>query len=371
MAPDELSSGERYWLAVREHLRQYRHDLSVAAARQYPPALRVAGTGLLAAPSWRPAAPIPLRDISLVSGTEPAVPDVETLRNRAAELLPDGYRRYSDAMRALAAPTVFENRRTYRLTGAAFDGGTPGLAFSRGRYFDSIDLGEAAAHEFAAASLGSDPVGLRAAISDPCDLRRRPVNLAISTLTLRRSRRTGRASFLLHWRDPAKVGHAGGMLQVVPVGVFQPSGEASWNEANDFSLWRCAVREFAEELGGHGEDYDSEKGPVDYDGWPFARRMTAALDAGEITAWCLGLGVDPLSYAADLLTVVVLDDEIFGELFGMSSAAGPEHNAEGVVLAARPFDSDTVSRAVRTEPMQAAGAAVLALAWAQRGVVLG
>jgi hypothetical protein len=368
MAPDKLNPAERYWLAVREHLRQYRHDLSTAAARQYPPAVRVAGTGLLAAPSWRQAMPVPLRDISLVFRPQAVEPDVTTLLNRAADLLPDGYRRYSDAMRALAAPAVFENRATYRLTDAALDEGPPSLTFGRGWYFDGVDIGEAGAHEFAAASLGSDTAGLRAAISDPCDLRRRPVNVAISTLTLRRNRRTGRTSFLLHWRDPAKVGHAGGMLQVVPVGVFQPSGEASWNEANDFSLWRCAVREFAEDLGGHGEDYGSEQGPIDYDRWPFAQRMTAALDGGQISAWCLGLGVDPLSYAADLLTVVVVDDEVFGELFGATSAAG--HNAEGLILAARPFDSDAVSRAVRTEPMQAAGAAALALAWAHRALLL-
>ena len=147
-------------------------------------------------------------------------------------------------LRDLAAPAVFENRVTYRLTEAVLISGlisglsaglssglTPGasrLAFTRGRYFDGVDTGEAAAHEYAATRLGGRPAGLRALIADPCDLRRRPANLAISTLTLRLDRATGRASFLLHWRDPAKVGHAGGLYQVIPVGVFQPSGEAGW-----------------------------------------------------------------------------------------------------------------------------------------------
>jgi hypothetical protein len=45
--------------------------------------------------------------------------------------------------------------------------------------------------------------------------------VAISTLTLRRSA-GGDASFPLHWRDPAKVTHAGGLYQVIPVGIFQP-----------------------------------------------------------------------------------------------------------------------------------------------------
>ncbi len=66
---------------------------------------------------------------------------------------PDGtrYRSYSDALRDLAAPAVFENRPTYRLTEA--DLTKPRLAFTRGRYFDGVDTGEAAAHEYAATRL--------------------------------------------------------------------------------------------------------------------------------------------------------------------------------------------------------------------------
>src|SRR4029077_19726186 len=99
-------------------------------------------------------------------------------------------------------------------------------------YFDGVDTGEAAAHEYAATRLaGRDEhraAAPRARIADPCDLSRRPANLAITTLTLRFDAATGRASFLLHWRDPAKVGHAGGMDPVNPVGVFQAAGQGSW-----------------------------------------------------------------------------------------------------------------------------------------------
>jgi hypothetical protein len=76
----------------------------------------------------------------------------------------------------------------------------------------------------------------------------------------------------------------------------------------------------------------------------------------------LGLGVDPLSFAADLLTVVTIEDELFTALFG----DGPRLNGEGQVLAARPFDAGTVARTLRDEPMQAAGAALLRLAWTHR-----
>jgi hypothetical protein len=292
-------------------------------------------------------------------------------------VVPQGYRRYSEAMGELAAPLVFENRATYRLTGADLTSRAPRLVFADGRYFDGIDTGEAAAHEYAAARLdvqtpgprpaGLRPAGLRERFADPCDLRRRPANLAISTLTLRLDRKAGRASFLLHWRDPAKVGHAGGLYQVIPVGVFQPSGEAPWNRQHDFSLWRCMVREFAEELGGRSEDYDSERAPLDYDSWPFARQLTEALDGGRVRVWCLGLGTDPLTYATDLLTAAVIDSDVFDALFGMTL----QRNAEGTILAAREFAAHVVDRIVTGEPVQAAGAALLRLAWRHRATLGG
>ncbi len=381
-AARSLTASQRDWLRVRSYLQEHRHGLAVDAAGDYPDDRRVAGTPLLAAPGWQPAEPIPLTAVGLeltsAEFTPPAAagpaldgagPAVATLDSAAAALLPerpDGtrYLRYSDVLRDLAAPAVFENRVTYRLTEAQLVSGlTPGasrLLFTRGRYFDGIDTGEAAAHEYAATRLGGRPAGLRALITDPCDLRRRPANLAISTLTLRLDRASGRASFLLHWRDPAKVGHAGGLYQVIPVGIFQPSGEAGWNEQQDFSLWRCMIREFAEELGGRSEDYGP--GPVDYDSWPFARHLADAVDRGQIRVWCLGLGADPLTYATDLLTVAVIDSGVFDKLFSLR----PRSNAEGSVLAAREFAAHVIDRVVTSEPVQAAGAAVLRLAWRHR-----
>jgi hypothetical protein len=388
-----LTSSERDWLAVRAYLTEHRHDLAADAARDYPPGATVAGTPLLAAPAWRPPAPVPLRDIGLEL-TAPARPDgappdgarpggapLRTLLPRRA----DGtrYRRYSEAMAELAAPRVFANRATYRLTEADLRSRPPRLAFTVGRYFDGIDTGEAAAHEYAALRLGLPAGGLRDRLADPCDLRRRPANVAISVLTLRLDAASGRASFPLHWRDPAKVGHAGGLYQVVPVGVFQPSGEAARAAGPDFSLWRCMVREFAEELAGHPED----DGPVDYDSWPFARQLTGALDRGQVRVWCLGLGTDPLTYATDLLTAAVFDAGVFDALFGAGpsgagpsgagpsgagpSGAGPRRNAEGEVLAAREFTADVIDRTVTRDPVQAAGSALLRLAWEHRDTLLG
>jgi hypothetical protein len=82
---------------------------------------------------------------------------------------PDGtrYRTYSDAVAALAAPGIFENRSTYRLLRADLEA-NPHMVFGRGTYFDGVDVGDAAAHEFTAATLTEITTqDLRAAIGDP------------------------------------------------------------------------------------------------------------------------------------------------------------------------------------------------------------
>ncbi|WP_229739689.1 hypothetical protein [Nocardia rhizosphaerihabitans] len=228
-----------------------------------------------------------------------------------------------------------------------------------GHYFDSVDVGEAAAHEFAVAYRdGAVAPGVRAAITDPCDLGQRFANLAISTLTIRRDVDTGERTFLLHWRDPNKVGHAGGMYQVVPVGIFQPSGYAEWNVENDFSLWHNMIREFAEELCGSDEDHGSEQAPIRYESWDFASRLTDGVEDGSVAAYCLGLGVDPLSFATDLLTAVVIDGPLFDELFDGIGA----DNDEGRVLELQPFTTERIEQILAEVPMQAAGVAALRLA---------
>jgi hypothetical protein len=358
------TASEQEWLRVNAYLRRHRHQLAVRAAGRYPASTRVGGTPLLASPTWRPAAPIPLGGVRLEFRQQAPRPTITDLATVAPQLLPerDGgrrYRRHCEVVGGLAAPAVFENRTTYRLIGADLESSRPRLSFTLGRFFDGVDIGGAAAHEYAAAELGLlTEQKLRAAVGDPCDLGARPATMAVCTLTLRHDRATGQASFPLHWRDPVRVGHAGGMYQVIPVGIFQPSGEAPWNERNDFDLWRGMLREFAEELLGEDEDHGSEAAPVDYARWPFAARMSEGLADGRVRAYCLGLGADPLTFALDLLTVVVIEagfyDEVFGDLVS--------DNAEGTVLPPRPFDAPTVRELTSRHPVQAAGAALLTLA---------
>jgi len=195
---------------------------------------------------------------------------------------------------------------------------------------------------------------LRSLAGDPCALPRRRSLIAVTTLTLRRDA-AGAASFMLHWRDPAKVNHGGGLYQVMPVGLFQPVTGAAAALRHDLSLWKSMAREYSEEF-------------LDYDEWPFYCRLTGAMRAGRLTVHCLGLGVDPLSFATDLLAVAVFDAGLFDAEFAGLVA----RNAEGRVItgggsAGIPFTADTIARLTDgREPFQAAGAALLGLAWEHR-----
>ncbi len=331
----------------------------------------VEGTPLLSTPLWLPDAPIPLDDVKLqytpeaafggIMGTEPVIWRLLPVRANGRR-----YRTYSEAVAALAAPRIFENRATYRLLSAELHS-NPHMVFGGGSYFDGINVGDAAAHEFTAAHLGEIPaLDLRTAIGDPCDPARRAGNVAVSTLTLRHDRTTGAATFPLHHRDGATVGHAGGLYQVLPVGVFQPAGEELWNAENDFSLWRSILRELAEELRGATEDYETHRGPIDYRSWPFASDLTRALGSGQVRAFCLGIGVDPLTFATDILTAVIIDASLYDELFGHVANT----NSEGSIVPAVPFAAESVERYARNEPTQAAGAGLLRLAWRHRSILL-
>jgi hypothetical protein len=378
-SPAGQPAGE--WLAVRRVLKQRRPELARAAAALYPRTARVAGTDLLCRPQWLPARPLELSEVALAWTAEPAPPAVTGMDGAAAHVLPAGdgrsYTSYAEAIAGLDPPKLLDNRVCYRLLDAALAGAAPGLRLGPARYFDGVSIGHALGHELAAAWRDSPAaprpgrLPLRAAVGDPCDLGRRCAIPAITTLTLRRGA-PGEASFLLHWRDPAKVNHAGGVYQVVPVGVFQPVSDTPAAAASDLSLWRGMAREFSEELLGGSEEYQTSGGVLDYGAWPFYRRLSEARRAGEVTVHCLGAGVDPLTLATDILTVAVFGADVFDAVFGELVAV----NAEGRMVteagsALIPFTSGTVARfAGGGEPVQASGAAVLQLAWRHRGLLL-
>jgi hypothetical protein len=382
----EIERSQQRWRHERRYLNQHRHELTRALAHLYPAGLRVAGTQLMARPEWLPAAPVPLADVQLCWRPGPLATGIDPVRPARSEGVrpwrDDGQRfaSYADAMAALDPPRVLENRTCYRMLSAGFGAnaldaaptGPPELTFGPNRYFDVINLSEAVAHETAAqvlrqpdTELKPADLPLRTAIGDPLDLARRSAPTGIGTLVLRRDRDAGTARMYLHWRDPARVAVNGGLYQVAPAGMFQPSDEAEWNVANDFGLWRAIAREVSEELLGTSEDYGSDRTPIDYDRWPFFAALTAARRAGTLHGYALGVGADVLALDVDLMTVLVFDAPFFDAGFGGLVTA----NDEGPLIT-RPFTAESVEQFARAEAMQPAGAATLVLAWQQREVLL-
>ena len=377
----DAATGQEQWRTVRSWMKANRHELAVAAADLYQDSPKVEGTRLLCRPGWLPTEPVELSAAQLRWHHQAAAPGVTGSGDQAAAVRPptdegEPFATYAEAIAALDRPALFENRPLYRLLAADLTG-QHRLDLTTGHYFDSVSIGEALAHEFAATSrVGQPPVldrlPLRAAIGDPCDLPQRPASLAVTTLTLRRPG-PGQASFLLHWRDPAKVTNAGGLYQVMPVGIFQPADDNPASISHDLNLWHAIARELSEELLGASEDYASFGSPIRYHQWPFFQRLTEARPTGTLRVWILGLGVDPLTMTTDILTVAVIDADLFDEVFGNLVAV----NSEGRIIndtatTGFAFTESTVHKFSTLEPMQAAGAAALRLAWKhQRSLLAG
>jgi hypothetical protein len=278
-----------------------------------------------------------------------------------------------------------ESRPSYRLLSASIPKGE--LGFGLAAYFDKLDVAEAVGHELAAACMGRwrDPpssaellqglLPFRSLVGDPFDMTGRAIIPAVTTLTIRLRRYPAEPSFLLHWRDPTKVATAGGVYDVIPVGEFQPASVALWDRRNDFDLWRNVVREYSEELLGAPEHDGSRSTPIDYDRWPLYQGLEQAQQSGTVVPFFLGVGLDALTLAATILTVVVIDDDVFARLFAAATRLNDEGEivalGDGKAVEGIPFTGGAVERMLRSEPMASPGAACLALAWMQRDHVLG
>jgi transcriptional regulator with XRE-family HTH domain len=387
MGPEESAgTSQDEWRTVRRYLNHHRNDLAQLATALYPPESRINRTPLIAPKSWLPPEPVDLADVGLtwvpdapplrVTGGEPETQPVRPMRVPGHQ-----YDRYTSAIRYLDSPSLFENRPSYRLLGVAWTGTTGAMRFGLATYFDKLDISEAVGHELAQLRLHTDgdvslrDLPFRSLIGDPFDLQRRAVLPAITTLTLRRTRSRSSVSFLLHWRDPRKVATAAGLYDVIPAGEFQPSSIAPHDLSNDFDIWRNIVREYSEELLGTPEHDGSRSAPIDYDSWPFYRRLGRARQDGKLSAVCLGAGLDALTLAATILTVVLIDDDVFDEVF----RDAVQVNAEGITVFDEhgsstghglAFSEQNVTRLLEHEPMASPGAACLALAWRHRIALL-
>ncbi len=392
-APEVVAS-QLAWREQRRWLNRHRADLSRLAVRFYPQEWQVAASGLIAGPGWRIERPVDLSSLglrlddcqraALIDGTEPQTEGVRPLRT-----VEHRFGTYTAAMRQLARPSLFESRPSYRLTGIG--PGAHRLSFSLANYFDKLDVCEAVGHELASATLSLNHIPttvdrirlgatgsstpIRDLIEDPFDLIRRSVIPAVVTLTIRLRRHPHESTFLVHWRDPAKVAENGGVYHVIPAGEFQPSSVNPWDRRTDFDVWRNIVREYSEELLGTPEHDGTRSQPIDYESWPFHQQMQAARGRGTLQVFLLGMALDALTLAATILTVVVIDDDEFQAIFGDAVSLNEEgeimNPGGGRALDGVPFTETAVQRLLTTGPMASPGAGCLSLAWQHRRQLLG
>jgi transcriptional regulator with XRE-family HTH domain len=374
------------WRAARRALNGQRHALTSVATRLYEPRHRLGDTGLLTSPAWGLPRPVELGAVELELRPAAAPPDVTGTEGAAAGSLPlasiaQRYHRYSHAIRNVNPMRLFENRLSFRLLDVDWSAAPGGrLTFGHTTYFEMVDVCELLAHETALAHIrpGSDGPSVsqpswrrlpfRKLITDPFDLSRRPVLPSINTLTIRQSH-GGSPSLVLHRRDPASVAVAGGMLHIMPAGVFQPSSILPAAQAADFDLWRNVMREYSEEFLGNPE-HDGDGAPIDYDRTEPFRSLERARRSGQLRIYCLGLALDALTLAGEILTVAVIDADVYDDVFADLVAA----NSEGTVAATSvPFEEHTLRRLLSGRPhaLAPAAAGCIDLAWQHRHIVLG
>jgi transcriptional regulator with XRE-family HTH domain len=374
------------WRQARQTLNHRRSQLTKTAVSLYDGVAQVAGTPLITSDGWMPAEPMDIGSLALRWTDElafSAITGGEAESEHCRPLMPHDqrYPKYCQAIRDLEPPSLFENRVSYRLLRITGEPGSHEQTYGYTTYFAMVDVCEALAHEIAAGWLRHDgnagriqlsELPFRALIEDPFDLSRRPVVPSTDTLTIRRDTRRGSSSFLLHRRNSDNVALAGGMTHILPAGVFQPSGVVPRTVCADFDLWHNILRELSEELLGNPE-HNGSGGPIDYDSEEPFGSLSAARRDGRISVWYLGTGLDPLTLVGEILTVVVIDAEVFDRVFADIVAWNSEGDvvfgADGSVGV--PWRRDAVYRLLATEPLAPAAQACIELAWNYQDLLLG
>lgn len=375
---DRVTASQEEWKAARQALVSGRKRLDLIAGALYDTHPAVEGLGLIAGADWIPSTPVPLGDVQLsyAPAPPPLIDGTGTLTEhlRPRRTMMSRFTRYTEAIRDLSRPRLFENRPCWRLTSVG-GGDQPTIAFGDATYFEGVDVQEAVAHELALTVLGRDgrpdnpapkmrDLPLRRAIDDPRDLSRVPLLAAVSTLTLR-VEADGSASFLLHRRDASQVAQSGGMLQVIPSGIFQPSSLYPGVMDDDFNLWRNIARECSEEMLGVAE-HGGDGRPVDYATGALGE-LDAAYRDGRVRVWHLGTALDAPSLFGEILTVAVWDADFY-DRWARDLVAD---NEEGRLVGERlPFSEAVVRQVLGSGRMVPAGAGCLSLAWQHRKAIM-
>ena len=91
--------------------------------------------------------------------------------------------------------------------------------------------------------------------------------------------------------------------------------------------------------------------------------MDDALATGALHVYCLGITLDALTLAADILTVAVIEPDLYDQLF----TDAVDVNTEGAIPThAVPFEANTLDQLRHAGCLTPGAAAALHLAWQHR-----
>jgi hypothetical protein len=361
--------------ATHHRLMTEHSALDEAAVRESPAPWLLPGLRLLGQPSWLPAAPLGLEDVTLAFRESPR-PDGRV----AGELTKVTRTESGDTYSSLLArhdlhPGMFDGA-LYRLTSADASGGGFALGFAESTYFDFLDTSEVLAFEAMRRSEQGQPVldgPYRQSLGLPWDFGNRVASLGVSTVTIRRD--AAGATFFLQLRDGTQVAHNRSRLGVTPAGEFAPSDLTREAVREDLEIWRTVVREYAEEFLGLPEAQLMGGRSIDYEHDTPYGELHRARAEGRLTIRVLGLALEPLTWKPNLLTVCVIDAPVFDEVFREMVAS----NEEGVLVTGRQklgirFDQATVEEYLDDARLTPVAHGCLTLAWRHRdalGIVAG
>lgn len=358
--PAKVAENVAQFKRCYEELGQRQTELDEETLRSSPPSWRQGDIPMLTRPGWLLERPLPLDSIILIS--QKSQQPVHTLVARSRILTGldlAGPITYSKAVTHIAGMQHFSNGVIYRLMAIDVSNRHLTMKFDEARYFDYLDTSEVLSYEKV-----STPrkCSYRELLGDPFKLTNRVASLGVLTLTLKHGK-TG-TKFLLHKRT-ADVVLGAGLFHVIPAGEFTPSDVSLEAIQEDLSIWRNIVREYAEELLGR-EDAQGHGGRrIDYDNSSPYKELAQAASSGALKISVLGLGLDPLTWKPELLTVAVFDGEAFDLAFGERITG----NFEGTVIEDIPYTEENVHHYTSSANTRLGAKACLLLSWRHRAAL--
>ncbi len=344
------------------HLRSHQPDLRRQALTESPTNWRSPQIPLLAKPDWLLSGPVPIMKVEIELDRSSVV------RNKGARRV-QGLSKaltYSEALAARPDMKGLFNGVVYRPTLIRVHDDRLKISFAIGKYFEYLDSSEVLAFEAAARDLASRRVTsgpYRRSVDDPFDLSARATSFGVNTLTIRKAHSPPHG-FFMHRRGNESIANETQTLHVTPAGEFAPSDVSLGAVEDDFDLVRNVVREYAEEFLGVEDAYGKGGRTIDFHKDAVFSDLSLAFRTGEAQLHVLGVGLDPLCWKPELLTVCVFEPAVFSAIFSNLVA----ENDEGTIIsgannAGIPLTHANVNLYAHDANASPTASACLTLAW--------